>query len=349
MRVFASASAFVVLALGLGPGAAGARAQAREDRWTTPSRAVRYLARVTRTPDGAPLRVHAAFVDVCDPGVSLRVSSQGERGRTVPGWARRVGASVAINGDYFDRDTMMPLGPARGNGAWWSNRAREHRDALLLARQGEGLRLLDGTLSDRVELWRDVRRRVDRRWTEVLAARERILVEGRSRLSPAIRGIVERHPRTALGIADGGRTLVLLVVDGRWSESAGLNATELSGLLRELGATDGVKLDGGGSSTLFFAATGVVNRPSDGAPRRVANHLGVVVRPDAPTGFASWCTHAGLPSRPWRYADRGQGGSPAAWGSRLARALPRPWASGGLLARLLVPPAFLRAATAAAQ
>lgn len=290
------------------------------DRWTSPGRAVRYLARTTTLPDGSPLRAHAAFIDVCDPAVSLRVSMPGERGRTVPGWATRVGADVAINGDYFSHHTLLPLGPSRGAGLWWTNPAREHRDALFVARQGERVQLIDGSLSDRVELWRDVRRRIDPRWTEVLAARERILVRGETRLSPAIQGVVARHPRTALGLADDGRTLVLLVVDGRWSASAGLNATELAVLIRELGATEAVKLDGGGSSTLFFAGLGVVNRPSDGAPRRVANHLGVLVRPAAaPATFAPWCARAGLPASPWRF------------GAGARRHLP--WSARDLLAR----------------
>ena len=43
----------------------------------------------------------------------------------------------------------------------------------------------------------------------------------------------------------------------------------------ELGAADAVNLDGGGISTMWLAGTGVVNNPSDGSQRVVANHLAI--------------------------------------------------------------------------
>jgi hypothetical protein len=87
-----------------------------------------------------------------------------------------------------------------------------------------------------------------------------------------------RHPRTAAGVADGGRTLVLAVIDGRregWS--VGVTLPELAELLLERGVTDALNLDGGGSSAMVCAAGGVVvsNRPAEGKHRPVANHLGV--------------------------------------------------------------------------
>jgi hypothetical protein len=57
----------------------------------------------------------------------------------------------------------------------------------------------------------------------------------------------------------------------------------------DLGAWEGMKLDGGGSSTLFIAGRGTVNRPSDGHPRAVATHLGVVVRREVPARAPSRC------------------------------------------------------------
>src|SRR5690606_37040306 len=58
--------------------------------------------------------------------------------------------------------------------------------------------------------------------------------------------------------------------------------------LFDLGAHDGLNLDGGGSSTLWLADQGVVNRPSGGGERTVANHLGVV-RIHTPIGEPSRC------------------------------------------------------------
>jgi len=85
--------------------------------------------------------------------------------------------------------------------------------------------------------------------------------------------VTHRHPRTALGMRPDG-TLVLVVVDGRqpcWS--IGLSLPDLARLMRdELGCTDAVNLDGGGSTT-FYLDGKVVNQPSDGHLRPVSNGL----------------------------------------------------------------------------
>jgi exopolysaccharide biosynthesis protein len=93
-----------------------------------------------------------------------------------------------------------------------------------------------------------------------------------------------RHPRTAVGIAHGGRELILVVVDGRQKPySDGMTLRELAELFRSLGATQALNLDGGGSSTFVLAdsvAPGgvrILNRPSDKVERAVGNAL-VVVR-----------------------------------------------------------------------
>jgi MYXO-CTERM domain-containing protein len=66
------------------------------------------------------------------------------------------------------------------------------------------------------------------------------------------------------------------VVDGRQASlSVGMTCTELGNELKGLGAWNALNLDGGGSSTMYLAGTGVINSPSDGAERVVANHLAV--------------------------------------------------------------------------
>ena len=85
-------------------------------------------------------------------------------------------------------------------------------------------------------------------------------------------------PRTALGVTEDGHTLLLVVVDGRSENDGGATSRELGEILRALGAWEGMKLDGGGSSQMYVVGRGLVNRPSDGAARAVATHLGVRVR-----------------------------------------------------------------------
>ncbi|MFI9723399.1 phosphodiester glycosidase family protein [Streptomyces sp. NPDC052396] len=89
--------------------------------------------------------------------------------------------------------------------------------------------------------------------------------------------------RTAAGLADGGRRLYLLALDGRAEYRAGLTLAELARTMRKIGAVDAFNLDGGGSSTLVTrsahsAHATVRNHPSHGDERAVANGIGVFVR-----------------------------------------------------------------------
>ena len=88
-----------------------------------------------------------------------------------------------------------------------------------------------------------------------------------------------RHPRTLLGWNAAGETL-LVTADGRDpGVSDGLTLDEAADLLKSLGATDGINLDGGGSTTFVGPCDSdpcVLNRPSDGRERFVPVALAVV-------------------------------------------------------------------------
>ncbi len=71
-----------------------------------------------------------------------------------------------------------------------------------------------------------------------------------------------RHPRTAIGITDKNH-IIAVVVDGRNAKSQGMNINELSLLMKSLGCTAALNLDGGGSSTMWINKKGIVNHPSD--------------------------------------------------------------------------------------
>ncbi|GGZ27944.1 phosphodiester glycosidase family protein [Streptomyces poonensis] len=95
-------------------------------------------------------------------------------------------------------------------------------------------------------------------------------------------GLDDRTPavRTAAGIADGGRRLLLVALDGAPEFRRGLTVAETAALMSRLGARDAFNLDGGGSSTLVARRPGggsavVRNHPSGGAERPVPNGIGV--------------------------------------------------------------------------
>jgi len=68
------------------------------------------------------------------------------------------------------------------------------------------------------------------------------------------------NPRTAIGIIDDLH-YVMIVSDGRTSESTGLSLYQLATFMQSLGVTTGYNLDGGGSSTIYFNGE-IVNNPT---------------------------------------------------------------------------------------
>lgn len=86
-----------------------------------------------------------------------------------------------------------------------------------------------------------------------------------------------RAARTACGITNDNHIL-LVAVDGKprgkkkVGRSLGMTLTELAYFMRSIGALDALNLDGGGSTTMVIHGI-VVNRPVDGAQRRVSNAI----------------------------------------------------------------------------
>ncbi|GAA3292921.1 hypothetical protein GCM10020295_13450 [Streptomyces cinereospinus] len=106
-------------------------------------------------------------------------------------------------------------------------------------------------------------------------------IEGADRAALYNGWYLRRNPRTAAGVTQDGR-VVLLTVDGRApGRSAGLSITETAAVMRGLGAVDALNLDGGGSTAMVVrgALQGV---PSDAAGERPAGDALVVLPAPAP-------------------------------------------------------------------
>jgi len=122
---------------------------------------------------------------------------------------------------------------------------------------------------------------------EAVGGRELIVLDGQTSVSPRPAQADQLHPRTALGITAAG-DLVMATVDGRESGySTGVDLEEMAELLLSRGVVQALNMDGGGSTTMAVRLPGdpevsVVNRPSDGRERAVANSL--VFFSSAPTG-----------------------------------------------------------------
>ncbi len=91
-----------------------------------------------------------------------------------------------------------------------------------------------------------------------------------------------KNPRTIVGW--NAADVFLVTVDGRqpgWS--TGLGLADAARMMRWLGATDALNIDGGGS-TAFYGFDELRNRPSDGRQRPVASAL-VIMPPENAVGY----------------------------------------------------------------
>ena len=265
---------------------------ARADDAAQPYRAVQMETRVSQAP---PQQIWVARVALSDVDVEVRVAPGGADPdgdgpyqttlQTLSQIAAREHFEVAINGDFFvARATADAEGAASGYVAdkWASVVGPAATDGFGWA----------SAANARPTLWLDaakfahiaVMREVPANARQVIAGSDILLREGRVVLDNSSKFATARHPRTAVGLSDGGKTLVLVVADGRdAARAAGLSLDELTILMRDLGCTDAVNLDGGGSSEMVLrdpkgGQLRVLNRPSDGRERAVANVLGVSIR-----------------------------------------------------------------------
>jgi hypothetical protein len=117
-------------------------------------------------------------------------------------------------------------------------------------------------------------------WTDVeqavgggpwLVRNGQIAVDGEAENFPKEAFVEQRHGRTAAGVTADGR-LLLVTVDGRQATSVGASLNEMAQILKRLGAVNAINLDGGGSTTMIVG-NGVVNAPSDGRERAIADSL----------------------------------------------------------------------------
>lgn len=238
------------------------------DDWTTPFPGVRHLHRY----GPANVNIHAAVVDLCTPGVSVRTTAFDERAQRTSTFAQSVGAQLAINADFSCRPVDVgpnsPFPPCIGRAAYTTYGVAAHAGA-----PWPNTLSLDALLAfgaDRVQVFDDAEDQPFAPWMQEVVSGHWSLVRDGALLP----NDCPIDPRSGLGLSRDRRSLILAVADGRngWR---GLTCLEMGQLLIELGADRGFALDSGGSTTLWMQGPGVLNHPSDGSERVVGNHLAV--------------------------------------------------------------------------
>ncbi len=262
----------VVLMTWMAPVALGA------DTWTSVRTGVDLLHRTTATPQD----IWAARIDLSQSNIALHASADRsgvERAVNTRTFARNVGAVVAINTDWSNGST--PVGLAISDGWQWHDHIPD--DGV-----GGHWGYVGCTLEKDCTIDRE--RPLDVAWwfTEPTAAPYRFHhatgANGIVMLRDGVAGSgcydTARNPRSAICVEADGVHLWMIAIDGRRSGAAGMTCDEVRDLMLDLGCWDGGMFDGGGSTTLVVEGD-VVNVPSDGSPRTVSNHLGVLVHDTA--------------------------------------------------------------------
>jgi len=216
--------------------------------------------RITR----GTMDAHVARIDLREAQIRVVASEKSDQGLTVSEFAKKHDALLAVNADYFDQQ-MNPIGLSMGACGVWTKGQTVPRKQGLVAVGKKRAEIQGNTMKTRrwmsgaVSGWPLLNRNCDPIAT----------LPGSDHFTRA------PHPRTAVGLSKDGRTMYIVVTDGRREGVPGLTLPELAQFLDELGACVAMNLDGGGSSAMWVEDR-IVNQPSDGTERKVGNHFAVV-------------------------------------------------------------------------
>ena len=160
------------------------------------------------------------------------------------------GAVLAINGDFYGARNS---GYVIRNGVLYRSVSAGNEDLVIYA---------DGSFEIIDEETVSAQELLERGAEQVFSFGPALLKDGKISVTAEqeVGKAKASNPRTAIGII-GENHYVLVVSDGRTSESEGLSLLELAEFLQRLGVKTAYNLDGGGSSTMVYNGE-VINCPT---------------------------------------------------------------------------------------
>ncbi|CAB3767714.1 phosphodiester glycosidase family protein [Paraburkholderia humisilvae] len=243
------------------------------------------------TAGGAPTisRAYVMRIDLFAPGISLETTQHSgplnTTAETISQFAARTGVRAAINGNFFapccnpqpEPKTVIGLLVSNGNVVSpLTNDPTQSEAVLAVTRQNRAF-IAEAPDISQPEL----------RLIQTAVAGSAILLKNGqdvSAQSPNEGDPLNPNPRTVVGLSEGGRFLYMVVIDGRLpGYSTGTTNEQSAQLMKAIGATDAINLDGGGSTEMVRAdqigKPFIVDTPSGGAERFDAVGFGVHALP----------------------------------------------------------------------
>ena len=202
-------------------------------------------------------KVYIADITVSSPKYLKTALAQNTYGNNVTAktsvTAANNNAILAINGDFYGANTT---GYVIRNGVIYRNTVRED------ASNGDLAIYKDGSFGIVYENDVSAEDLVKNGVVNLLAFGPTLVNNGKITVSSnsEVGQSMASNPRTAIGIIDKNH-YVIVVSDGRTSESQGLSLYQLAQVMKSYGVKTAYNLDGGGSSTLYFNGK-VVNKPT---------------------------------------------------------------------------------------
>ena len=200
--------------------------------------------------------VYVAAIVLDDVGHLMSSFANGVYGRnitaTTSSMARSVGALIAINGDYYGAQTS---GYVIRNGVLYRSQMRKAtQEDLVIYSDGTFEIIKEGEITAEALV-------ANGAW-QLFCFGPGLIDGGEITVSAGdeVGKAMADNPRTAIGMISPLH-YVMVVSDGRTTESPGLTLYELACFMKELGVVTAYNLDGGGSSTMYYDGS-VVNNPT---------------------------------------------------------------------------------------
>ena len=201
--------------------------------------------------------VYVADVQVSSADYLKTALAQNTYGTNVTAKTSEIAAAnnaiLAINGDYYGANST---GYVIKNGVLYRDTVRDN------ASYGDLAIYADGSFKVIYEDEVSAQELIDQGVVNLLAfgptlvENGEIVVDANTEVGRAM----SSNPRTAIGIIDENH-YIIVVSDGRTSESEGLTLYQLAAVMKQYGVTTAYNLDGGGSSTLYFNGQ-IINKPT---------------------------------------------------------------------------------------
>lgn len=227
----------------------------------------------------AKLNINIIEVWLDSSDYAFKIGHASGEGLKTSEFGKQFGALAAINGSFFDMEGGGSMVFLKSGGEIISNGAPANN----FYTENGAFSWSDGESPEIIP-------RPEKGWdsvhhTHILSSGPLLLRNGETAAFKSDPFHQNRHPRTAVAVADSNR-VIFVTVDGRSFQSYGMTIPELADFLKLLGAESALNLDGGGSSAMWIAGKnehGIVNYPSDNlefdhlGERIVANSLLLLV------------------------------------------------------------------------